>query len=107
MIGIAKLQEHKFGSKLDAYQPPTDDDLFADIFDKKAPNSTQSEDLTSIYNCWKELPKQTRRNLRLFEDPEFTLLSCGEGPQITELVRQTPFLCDYVQPQTHLISLGN
>jgi hypothetical protein len=93
-IGIAKLQEHKFGSKLDTYQPPANDDLFADIFDKKVPNSTQSEDLTSIYNCWKELPKQTRTNLCLFEDPEFTLLPCAEGgTQVTELVRQLS-LCD-------------
>jgi hypothetical protein len=93
-MGIAKLQKHKFGSKLDTYQPPTDDDPFAGIFDNKVPNSTQNEDLTGIYNSWKELPKQTRKNLGLFEDPKFTLLSCAEGvTQVTELVRQ-PSLCD-------------
>ena len=90
-MGIAKLQEHKFGSKLETYQPPAD----ADFFEAMVPNSTQNEDLTGIYHRWKELPKQTRCNLLRFEDPEFTLPSCAEGgSQVTELVRQPSLLCD-------------
>ena len=90
-MGIAKLQEHKFGSKMLTYQPPTDDDPFADIFEESVLDSTQSEDLVRIYSHWKNLSTQTRRNLLQFEDSEFELRSCAEGEiHITELVRTLP-----------------
>ena len=95
-MGIAKLQEHKFGSKLETYQPPAD----ADFFETMVPNSAKNEDLTSIYHRWKELPKQTRDNLLQFEDPEFKLLSYAEGgTQVTKLVRQPSLLCCMSDPK--------
>jgi hypothetical protein len=60
------------------YQPPADDP-FADILDESAPNPTQSEDLTRIHYKWKDLSKQTRENLILFEKPDFDLRSCANG----------------------------
>jgi hypothetical protein len=90
-MGIAKLREHRFGSKMLTNQPPTDDDPFADIFQESLPDSTQSEDLVRIHSHWKNLPKQTRKNLLQFEDPEFELGSCAEGENnVTELVRTLP-----------------
>ena len=86
MKGLAKLREHGFGSKMEAYQPP-DDDPFADILDGNAPDPTPSEDLTRIHYKWKDLSKQTRENLLLFEKPDFNLRSCANGlDDVTQLV---------------------
>jgi hypothetical protein len=76
--GLAKLREHGFGSKMQAYQPPADDP-FADILDENAPDPTPSEDLARIHYKWKDLSKQTRENLLLFERLDFDLRSCAKG----------------------------
>ena len=105
-MGIAKLQEHRFGSKMLTYQPPTDDDPFADILEESTLDSAQSEDLVRIYSHWKNLPKQTRRNLLQFEDPDFELRSCAEGEtHVTELVRTLPQFVISLTSDT-LVQLG-
>jgi hypothetical protein len=87
--GIAKLQEHKFGSKMQHYQPPVDDNT--SLFDDDAPCLTTSEDLSHVYSCWTNLPEQTRQNLLLFEEPEFELRSSAEGvSDVATLVSSRP-----------------
>jgi hypothetical protein len=61
-----------------AYRPPADDP-FADILDENALDPTPSEDLTRIHYKWKDLSKQTRENLLLFEKSNFDLRSCADG----------------------------
>jgi hypothetical protein len=103
-MGLAKLREHRFGSKMRDYRPPVDDDPFAE----NVPDLTLGEDLVRLYCKWKDLPKQTRKNLEVFEDPDFELPSCAEGVnQVAEIV-SNPFQCVICSNlNCHLFSWGN
>ena len=76
------LQAHKFGSKMQSYEPPSDDP-----FDDIPEDDAAGEDYTRIYYNWKDLHQQSRKNLLEFENPKFELLYNVKGKtQVANLV---------------------
>lgn len=84
-MGLEKLQAHKFGLKMQDYEPPSDDP-FNDIPEDNALTAA-NEDYIRIYYNWKDLHQQSRKNLLEFENPNFELLSHVEGrDEVAKLV---------------------
>jgi hypothetical protein len=87
--GLVKLQEHGFGSKMQNYKQPAEDP-FSDILDDNMPDQISNDGLAHIYKNWRDLHKQTRENLLLFESPDFILPSRVEGRiEVAKLVSES------------------
>ena len=87
LSALKRLQYHKYGEKMQTYEPPSEDVFAAllsdapDAPDAPSEPSEEEVELRTIHREWIDLHANTHSNLLEFEDPSFHLPRQATGEQ--------------------------
>ena len=84
LSALKRLQYHKYGEKMQTYEPPSEDvfaALLSDTPDAPSEPSEEEAELRTIHREWIDLHVVTHSNLLEFENPDFHLPRQATGEQ--------------------------
>ena len=79
LVALEKLRYHRYGQKMQTYQPPPENMFEAPLSDAPSEPSEDEILLMTIYSQWADLHAATRINLLKFESPGFRLPLVATG----------------------------